>query len=232
MADWQERFTAFRHHRCQLPLPALLNSIRLSRRHAPNHPHPLPIVASALSNIYRKDGSELGLGGQLFLGWSSDRAPGDWRAGIPTDARATIGLGLHARMRTDDWAMLSPGVQVTVHEDASIHLGANVFMNFDVRVLCNESIEIGAYTAIGWETLIMDSNAHNLWVQGQPRPLTAPIVIGNAVWIGARSTILKGVTIGDGAVIAAASVVVSDIPSRCLAAGNPARVVREEVDWQ
>ena len=54
------------------------------------------------------------------------------------------------------------------------------------------------------------------------RPLTAPVIIGDDVWVGANSTILPGVTIGDFSVVAAGSVVIKDIPSGVLVAGNPA----------
>lgn len=56
--------------------------------------------------------------------------------------------------------------------------------------------------------------------------LTAPIVIGNNVWIGAKATVTKGVSIGDNSVIAANAVVTRDIPAGTLAAGVPARVIR------
>ncbi|WP_352629335.1 CatB-related O-acetyltransferase [Mesorhizobium sp. M0496] len=53
-----------------------------------------------------------------------------------------------------------------------------------------------------------------------------PIVIGNDVWVGARATIMSGVTIGDGAVVAACSVVTKDVPPYAIVAGNPARVIK------
>lgn len=59
-----------------------------------------------------------------------------------------------------------------------------------------------------------------------------PVEIGNNVWIGVGATILKGVTIGDGAIIAAGSVVTKDIPARCLAAGVPAKVIKTDVEWE
>jgi acetyltransferase-like isoleucine patch superfamily enzyme len=61
--------------------------------------------------------------------------------------------------------------------------------------------------------------------------MSAPVHIGSHVWIGARALILKGVRIGDGAVVAAGSVVTRDVPSRALVAGNPAQVIREDVSW-
>ena len=56
---------------------------------------------------------------------------------------------------------------------------------------------------------------------------TAPILIGNNVWIGAKATVIKGVTIGDNVVVAANSVVTHDIPSNVVVAGVPARILRE-----
>lgn len=69
------------------------------------------------------------------------------------------------------------------------------------------------------------------------RPLTtAPIVIGNGVWIGAEAYIGPGVTIGDGAVIAARAVVVKDVPAWTVVGGNPARFIKDRpvnrVEWE
>ena len=60
--------------------------------------------------------------------------------------------------------------------------------------------------------------------------IPAPIVLGKRVWIGSNSTILQGVTIGDNAVIGAGSVVTKDIPAGCIAAGVPARIIRNSLD--
>ena len=62
------------------------------------------------------------------------------------------------------------------------------------------------------------------------RPITSkgPVVIGNNVWIGDKATILPGVTIGDGAVIAANAVVTKDVPAYSVVGGNPARVIKNE----
>lgn len=59
----------------------------------------------------------------------------------------------------------------------------------------------------------------------------APISIGNHVWIGTNAIILKGVDIGDGAVVAAGAVVTRSVPPRCIVAGNPAKIVKENVEW-
>ena len=61
--------------------------------------------------------------------------------------------------------------------------------------------------------------------------MTAPIVIGDHVWIGMNVIVLKGVTIGEGSIVAAGSVVNKDVPPHCLVAGVPAKVVKTDVTW-
>ena len=58
----------------------------------------------------------------------------------------------------------------------------------------------------------------------------APIIIGENVWIGSHVRICKGVTIGDNSVVAANSVVTKDVPANCIVAGNPAKIVKTEID--
>ena len=55
--------------------------------------------------------------------------------------------------------------------------------------------------------------------------------IGNKVWIATNAIILPGVTVGDGAIVAAGSVVTRDVPEKCMVAGVPARVIKENVEW-
>ena len=78
--------------------------------------------------------------------------------------------------------------------------------------------------------MIRDSDNHTIVRDGYTP--TAPIKIGNHVWIGVNCTILKGVTIGDGAIIAAGSVVTKDVPAHSLVGGVPAKVIRTDVEWK
>jgi acetyltransferase-like isoleucine patch superfamily enzyme len=96
-----------------------------------------------------------------------------------------------------------------------------------------ESIEIGSRTKIGADCIIMDSDAHSLnYIHRQnhlidrPNALKKGIIIGEDVLIGTRTIILKGVTIGDRCIIGSGSVVTKSIEADCIAAGNPARVIR------
>lgn len=108
-------------------------------------------------------------------------------------------------------------------------------------IWAKERITIGKRVKIGGDCILLDSDCHSLdWKQrcmtedksnGLPvdtiNARTSPIIIGDDVFIGTRSIILKGVQIGDRSIIAAGSVVTKNIPSDCIAAGNPAKVIRK-----
>lgn len=118
------------------------------------------------------------------------------------------------------------GADVQLFEGGHLELG-NSFINSDCKIRCFDSITIGDGCAISHDFTCLDSNAHML--DGSRG--TAPVRIGNHVWIGTRVTVLPGVAIGDGAVVAAGSVVTKDVPAGSLVAGSPARVIKEHVEW-
>ncbi|MFB9995035.1 acyltransferase [Deinococcus oregonensis] len=115
--------------------------------------------------------------------------------------------------------------------------GAKLFIGNDVGIsggtLCAAvHVEIGDGTMLGANVTIADTDFHPV---ASPKrryaPLSeaehAPVIIGKNVFIGTGSIVLKGVTIGDNAVIGAGSVVTKDVPAGAIAAGNPARILRE-----
>lgn len=110
---------------------------------------------------------------------------------------------------------------------ATISVGNGTYLNRRTEITCKSNVAIGEDCAISWDVLITDTDYHQF---GDSDPVN-PVKIGNRVWIGAKAIILKGVTIGDGAVIAAGSVVTKDVPAGTLAAGNPATIVRGGVTW-
>ena len=136
-------------------------------------------------------------------------------------------LGKDARIVVKGSFCFYYGADVQLFDGATLTLGSS-FINSDCKLRCHESISIGDGCAISHDFTVMDSNAHLL--DGSRG--TAPVVIGDCVWIGTRVTVLPGVTIGDGAVVAAGALVTKDVPAGALAGGVPARVIREHVDWE
>lgn len=109
----------------------------------------------------------------------------------------------------------------------SINIGDYCLIAPGVEITAAESITIGANTMIAAECSINDCDWHGLYNRTRPFRCTRPVTLGNNVWLGARVIVCKGVTIGDNSVVGAGSVVTSDIPPNVVAAGNPARVVKE-----
>ena len=127
-----------------------------------------------------------------------------------------------------------------LYQGASIHLAPNAkmlikgqsFANTNTQINCFNYIEIGKGTYISDDVRIQDSDNHYIIENGVRKLNSAPIIIGDHVWIGKNALILKGVNIGEGAIVAAGSIVVKDVPAKSLVAGNPARVIKENVIWE
>jgi len=120
----------------------------------------------------------------------------------------------------------------------------NVKVGYGSVIACISEIKIGRGTAIAHQVTIIDNNNHPTHPEDRKimynspwdSPLrnwnysaSAPIFIGENVWIGTGSRIHKGVTIGDNSIIAAHAMVTRDVPANCIVAGNPARVVKENI---
>ena len=132
--------------------------------------------------------------------------------------------------------------------DCKVSIGDRVLINDGTILICTNGIAIGNDVMISWGVTIIDTNAHSLvsserlidlknarkeyeaGTLGDNSDLsavkTAPILINDKVWIGFNSIIMKGVTIGEGAVIGAGSVVTKDVPPYAVVGGNPAQIIK------
>jgi acetyltransferase-like isoleucine patch superfamily enzyme len=107
----------------------------------------------------------------------------------------------------------------------NITLGVRIFINSGCKFQDQGGVVIGDDCLIGHNTVMATLN-HDLSPSRRADMHPARIVVGRNVWIGSNVTVLPGVTIGDNAVVAAASVVTKDVPGNSIVVGSPARVVR------
>jgi acetyltransferase-like isoleucine patch superfamily enzyme len=107
----------------------------------------------------------------------------------------------------------------------NIALGKRIFINSGCKFQDQGGVTIGDGSLIGHNVVLATLN-HDLRPSRRADMYPAPIVIGRNVWIGSNATVLPGVTVGDNAVVAAASVVTKDVPADTVVVGSPARVVR------
>lgn len=113
--------------------------------------------------------------------------------------------------------------------NARVTIGDNTYINPNLILIAQKGIEIGSDCAISWNVQILDTDLHSIKSNNST---SEPIKIGNKVWIGCNCIILKGVKIGDGAIIAAGSIITKDVKPNCLYAGSPAKLIKENVAWE
>ena len=115
-------------------------------------------------------------------------------------------------------------------KESEIKIGKNTGLSGAV-IFCRDRVLIGDYCWLSPGVIIIDNNSHAVSIDHTIREKgeikSAPVILGDNVWLGMRSIIFKGVTIGDNSIIAAGSIVTKDIPANCLAGGIPAKVIKE-----
>jgi acetyltransferase-like isoleucine patch superfamily enzyme len=145
---------------------------------------------------------------------------------------ATLYLSNNARLKVHGNFTMLEGGEIVILDGANLEVGHNSYMN-DSLIQCANKIVIGDNCAIAGGVIIQDTDFHpTIDENSVQREYTKPIHIGNHVWICSNAIILKGITIGDGAIVAAGAVVTKDVPANCLVGGNPAKILKENVNWQ
>jgi len=133
------------------------------------------------------------------------------------------------------------GTLVTETATSSVRIASNVFVGNETLIAAAVGIVVEDDVLISYQCLITDADNHSLryslrkhdlaeWLAGKhdwSRVAKAPVRICRGAWLGARTIVTKGVTIGEGAVCGAGSVVTKDVAPYTIVAGNPARVIKE-----
>ncbi len=174
-----------------------------------------------------------------YLRWRGAKYP-NWRH-VVFNGRTILEILPGANIEFEDRVISNSGVNYAVdnylYSKLHVESGATFKVGDDsgwtnTVIQCHDSITIGSHVNIGAGCMIFDTNFHSTdWRDRADRSVdcsrakTAPIVIGDYAFIGARSIICKGVTIGPRAMIAAGSVVVKDVPADCIAGGNPCKII-------
>ena len=171
-------------------------------------------------------------------------------AGVLVRRRCTIKVGPGTAVRW--WSLNGAGGTVLIGRDAIVNcridfdspagrvvIGDRCYIGAS-HLVCHSGIEVGDDVIISWGVTVVDHDSHALYWPQRQHDVTdwargvknwahvtiAPVSVGDKVWIGFGASILKGVRIGEGAVVGAHAVVTRDVPPFSVVAGNPARVVR------
>jgi acetyltransferase-like isoleucine patch superfamily enzyme len=143
---------------------------------------------------------------------------------------------LRGRAKVDNQGILTIGERVRLDSTVAklelvtlpgghLEIGDNVFINYGSSLVASAHVKVGSDSLIGTHVMVMDCDFHHVEDKSWDTS-GVPVMLEERVWLGNRSIVLKGVTIGHDAVVAAGSVVTKDVPPRTVVAGVPARVVR------
>lgn len=179
----------------------------------------MDFVAKSRTWLQKKSNAKFIINGKLIVGY-----------------QLFEGAKQETRLLLMENAVLNVEGEYTIRAGCTIRIEANSqlvlksgFMNENVQIFCGDKIVIGKGTVIGNDVIIRSDDGH---IINQPQYTQhKSIKIGENVWIGQRSIILKGVQIGDGVVIAAGSIVTKDIPAYTMVGGVPAKIIKENISW-
>lgn len=157
--------------------------------------------------------------------------------------KLTIGVKQVKKSKMETRLLLEENSRMSVNGNFTMYAGSYIrvikgghlilnggFINENVQITCGDTIEIGEGATIGRDVVIRSYDGHTIIKEGYK--ISEPIKIGKHVWIGQSATILKGVTIGDGAIIASGAIVTKDIPAGCIVGGIPAKIIKDNINWE
>lgn len=180
-----------------------------------------PLFLNESRTVIQMDpGATMTLNGKLITGVKQVRK---------SRSETRILLERNAEMIVNNRFTIFANSYIRVIEGGKLVLNGG-FINENVQITAGDIVEIGKDATIGRDVVIRSYDGHTICEEGYRK--AAPIKIGEHVWIGQGATVLKGVTIGDGAIIAANAVVTKDVPAHAVVAGVPAKVIKENVSWK
>lgn len=130
-------------------------------------------------------------------------------------------------------ANIADGFSIRIENGSSLVIGNNFFANHNFEVFPNYDVTIGNDCLFGWNVHIRNGNGHTILYSGTPSHKLPDIKIGNHVWIGAYSIIMKGTSVGDNSIVGIKSVVFKPFDEDgVLISGYPADIIRRSVSWE
>ena len=172
---------------------------------------------------------DLGQGAQVILEDGNFHVNGNKPKSSKAEAFLKLREGASLIVHHD--LTLNYNATIEIHKDATIEIGS-AYINSNAVILAAERITMGEGILVSRDVFIYDSDHHPIVNEaGEQINPPRPVMIGNHVWIGLKCTLLRGTKIGDGAVIAANSLVGGKIKAGTMASGNPARSY-SEIHWK
>lgn len=186
----------------------------------------VPIIVSPLTKFISTSG-EIKLDAQSHFGMIRMGFDG---SGLSYAKRIVLHIDGKVTFHGD--CILGGGTEISVAKDAELSFGSDTKLMGECKVISTNKITIGNECRISWNTQIMDTDFHDIFLNGCLLNSSRPVMIGNHVWICSGAKIYKGVEIANGCVICADSSIRHKIVrSNCIFTGMPIRILRENIEW-
>ncbi len=147
-----------------------------------------------------------------------------------TNRRTIFQLFDRAKLHMDATATFSKGTHVIVRGNGSLTIGEKFFCNADCDILCNKAITFGFDNLLGWNITLLDSDGHDTYVNDIKQQSQKEIKLGDHVWIGAKSSILKGVCLADNTIIPYGSIIHKNNNDKNVVFHN--KVLKADIVWK
>lgn len=142
----------------------------------------------------------------------------------------TLNFQENAEIHFEGSATIGNGSRISIK--GKCVFGDGFIISRKATIICEYNIIFKSNVLVSWDTLIMDTNQHQITLDNIEQPIRAKIIIGSKVWIGSKSTILKDTNVSHGSIIASNSLVNNQfLESNILIAGIPAKIIKHKVSW-
>ncbi len=128
-------------------------------------------------------------------------------------------------------ASIGHGSKISV--DGHLSFGNEFIISSESSIVCKKRISFGERCIMSWDVLIMDSDLHKIYCEGNRVNIEKDVIIGNDVWIGCRCTLLKGTRLLDNVVVGANTFLNNKIAEKnCIVGGNPVKILKRNIYWK
>ncbi|HET6226842.1 MAG TPA: acyltransferase [Bacteroidia bacterium] len=184
----------------------------------------MPFKIYTACKIKIRQGAAIKLDGRLTIGNPNREKP------VISRLPSNLFFGEQSTVIIGHSVSIGPGVNIIVKDRAQLSIGSNTYFTSDSHIEIVNNVEIGSNCAISWGVTIIDDNHHQvLPATGEQKK---QVKIKDHVWIGCNVTILAGSEVGKNCIVAAGSIVKGLFPDNVMIAGNPAKIVKQDINWE
>jgi acetyltransferase-like isoleucine patch superfamily enzyme len=141
-------------------------------------------------------------------------------------------LNIDGELKFEGQYSIGRGCRFDIGSNASVSIGKGGYINCNTSIIIMHKLKIGNDCAISWNCQFLDEDFHSI-IYTEKKEISNSIEIGNNVWIGCRVKIYKGTIIPNGCVVASDSIVKGKFEKEnCLIGGNPAKILKENINWK